>query len=419
MSNFPSQDGSNRFDLGVNSGLARTVDVPVSVLSLRHSLCDGSLINGRWSDFWLLLRSKAAPAPHPITSSSTLYSSELWNQKAIPVTTNMVHPTLALRSLHRTIAAAARPAAGTVLTCPSKVAQALDWHRPVNGTVLALNISKDRIDLAVASHPNSAQPVLESLPSIPLTKVTCTSTNRKLLTENVKQELQQVLHEFAVCGLLVAWPVQLDSGRCGAPCGHVYHTLDQLLHSSALQTTTTAYNNLKKQVVVPVCLYDTSRTVPDEDGWGRSEAYGRTPPAHVTHHRASVEQYTHPHQSLLPLPSPHTDDTTVQNNQNHCLLDMWTDFCLQHWPELDRSAKRIVAQSEQFVRRKASPPLSQPPPPPAAVVKASAANNTRKRRTTTPLSGRKKSVDLFDPSWLQDDGRETVYSSSSSRALTF
>mmetsp|Transcript_11452 Transcript_11452/g.32954 ORF Transcript_11452/g.32954 Transcript_11452/m.32954 type:complete len:105 (+) Transcript_11452:440-754(+) len=50
------------------------------------------------------------------------------------------------------------------LSKPSRVASILDWKRDLGHTVLALNIHKNRVGIAVASHPSLGMPCLELEP---------------------------------------------------------------------------------------------------------------------------------------------------------------------------------------------------------------------------------------------------------------
>jgi RNase H-fold protein (predicted Holliday junction resolvase) len=173
------------------------------------------------------------------------------------------------------------------------VAHALDW-RTASGSILSVTIDKDRIDLAVASHPSSDHHVEEL--SVPLE--TETVDNQKVFKSCVVEELSTIVKEFKVCGVVVNWPVQRD-GWCGAPCGRVLHTLDLLsAHSSLVRT--------------PICLWDEERNVPPEDNWGRAAIYSRQ--SNKTIHQASKEQY--------------------EEHNKTVALNVWNGFFRSHWPEL-------------------------------------------------------------------------------------
>lgn len=177
-----------------------------------------------------------------------------------------------------------------LLTTPSKVAHALDWKK-ASGSILSLRVNEDQIDLALASHPSFEDPV-QQLKSIPLERTTV--YNRKVLTDSVADALQDVLKDHNVCGMVVSWPVQPE-GWCGASCGRVLNTLDQI----------------RLTIDRPVCLYDANHTMPPEDEWGRSEIYSTTSNKQI--HVASEEQY--------------------QDCTGKVASQIWDDFCHEHWPE--------------------------------------------------------------------------------------
>jgi RNase H-fold protein (predicted Holliday junction resolvase) len=182
------------------------------------------------------------------------------------------------------------------LTASNKVAHALDW-RKVSGSILNISIKKNKIGLAVASHPCFEDPI-QQLPSIPLE--TETVQNRKFLKSFVVDELSNVVQDFQVCGMVVSWPVETE-GRCGSQCGRVLHTLDQLTAQSETLVSSSR----------PICLWDPEHNVLyPEDEWGRAAAYSKA--SARTFHKASKE--------------PYEDHTPAA-------LDVWNDFCRSHWPE--------------------------------------------------------------------------------------
>ena len=214
-----------------------------------------------------------------------------------------------------------------LLTTPSKVASALDW-RKMNGSVLSLNIHKDRIGLAVASHPSyyyyfgdKKTCCCTSLPDIPLAR-------HGSVTKECKERLATLAKDYRVCGIVVSWPLQPDTGRMGASCGRVLRTLDGLLEDSSLCTPSR-----------PLCLWDSNHAVAslgaEEDSWGRSPAYSTTTTKTV--HKASEEQYNQ-------------DEKVVASN-------VWHDFCLAHWPELFYQSKPAVVGNKYGNK---DSPLHQP-----------------------------------------------------------
>ena len=183
-----------------------------------------------------------------------------------------------------------------LLTSPSKVAQALDWKR-ASGAILNVAVQNDRLDLAVASHPATDDNVTR-LASIPL-KTQIQNGSREL-SPMVSQELAKIVDDFAVCGMVVSWPVQKE-GWVGAPCGKVLYTLDQLMAQSKTLLSKSR----------PICLWDEAHHQPSEDEWGRASIYAVA--SNKSEHRASKEQYSAP---------------------KTLAVDIWNDFCRAHWPEL-------------------------------------------------------------------------------------
>ena len=161
------------------------------------------------------------------------------------------------------------------LKSPSKIARALDWKK--SASVLSLHVGKDSIDLAVTSHPSSTseEDIILPLPSIP---IKCeVKENQKVLKPAVLSELEDIVEQFDVCGMIVSWPVQKE-GWCGAPCGRVLHTLDQIARETDIVSPSR-----------PVALWDGHHFLSNEDEWGRSAIYSHISKKEV--HIASKEQY--------------------------------------------------------------------------------------------------------------------------------
>jgi RNase H-fold protein (predicted Holliday junction resolvase) len=192
-----------------------------------------------------------------------------------------------------------------VLATPSKIASNLDW-RKVSGSVLALDIHQDRIGLALAPHPSYGEGTSTFEP-IKLAR-------KGRVSEECKQALSDIVKDHKVCGVVVAWPLQGDTGKMGAACGRVLHTLENLLEDSNIITPNR-----------PFCLWDGNHSKGDsEDSFGRNVAYSRTPSSEKQIHKASEEQYFQ-------------DEGVVA-------AQVWDDFFRVHWPDLHRGQQR-----KQFV----------------------------------------------------------------------
>lgn len=182
-----------------------------------------------------------------------------------------------------------------LLVQPSKIATALDWKK-VSGSVLTLDIHKDRIGMALASHPafQGNARTLESVKLLPKGEI----------PKEAKAKMSRIVSDNKVCGVVVSWPVQQDTGRMGAACGRVIHTLEDLVKYAAS-------SNIKK--MLPVCLWDGVHPQQErEDKWGRCSVYSRTSDKHI--HRASVEQYN--------------------QDENIVSAQVWDDFVRTHWPTI-------------------------------------------------------------------------------------
>lgn len=224
-----------------------------------------------------------------------------------------------------------------VLAPPSSVAHALNW-KASSGSILCFNIFRDRIDLAIASHPSCTlqrRPV-EVLPSIYSYRSNSSSNSRVIISSQTVGDLASIVKDWDVCGFLVNWPVKKE-GWCGAQCGRVLHTLGQIVdHQQQLLSSSSDGNgngngNVKNMSVLhanrPACLWDLEHHLPQEDRWGRTSVYSTTSNKNV--YVASEEE------------------EEGESQDQHGMLaavDIWNDFCRTHWPEMYAAA---AAQQER------------------------------------------------------------------------
>eukprot|EP00529_Nitzschia_sp_RCC80_P028564 CAMPEP_0113486304 /NCGR_PEP_ID=MMETSP0014_2-20120614/24928_1 /TAXON_ID=2857 /ORGANISM="Nitzschia sp." /LENGTH=271 /DNA_ID=CAMNT_0000379973 /DNA_START=319 /DNA_END=1134 /DNA_ORIENTATION=+ /assembly_acc=CAM_ASM_000159 len=192
------------------------------------------------------------------------------------------------------------------LSKPSKVASVLDWKKIHGSTVLSLNIHSDRVGIAVSPHPSFEKPCIELEP------LQFTGKYRVSIDSACLERFASIIEDYNVCGVIVSWPLQHDSGRMGAACGRVVFALEQLWDMS---------NGGKDNILArPFCLWDAGHIVPEQrkdprkhvDDFGRCPNYSRT--TDRDQYFASKEQY-------------HEDELTV-------VVQVWNDFCREHWPEL-------------------------------------------------------------------------------------
>lgn len=178
------------------------------------------------------------------------------------------------------------------LVTPSRVASLMDWKATLGtGAVMALDINRDRIGVAVASHPNGSSGVAtaRTLDPILLPRKRSASTSTATAQashphhDHPLSHLEEVAAREQVCGVIVRWPLQ-DGGRMGAQCGRILYQLDNFVASSTTggQKRTLIGKNR------PFALYDDrpltrgqgieiddSMDMPDE--WGRHSSFSRVP----------------------------------------------------------------------------------------------------------------------------------------------
>lgn len=191
-----------------------------------------------------------------------------------------------------------------LLVAPSKIASKLNWQK-VNGAVLSLDIHKDRIGMAIASHPT-----MDDDGAVPLEPIHYHFQGGKL-PENVKQRLEEIVEgqNDNICGIVVSWPLQKDTGHMGAACGRTIHVVEELMENTNIFTPSR-----------PLCFWDSEHPAQsDEDEWGRCPEYARTSSKHE--HLASIEQYN--------------------QDENVVATEVWNDFVRAHWPSIFNQQRRF------------------------------------------------------------------------------
>jgi len=201
-----------------------------------------------------------------------------------------------------------------VLSTPSRVANALDWKRSSGGAIATLDVHANRIGVRISQHPNSqAHSSLSSSSSegrVSQYSLPILTKGRSRITESTKARLSGLVHHHNVCGFVVSWPLQEDTGLMGAACGRTLFAIEELLGDDEPDDA------LNKSAVFgpnrPLCLWEgSSRSYkPARDAFGRPFSYART--SDKTKHVASREQY-------------HQDESIVA-------AKVWDDFVQTHWP---------------------------------------------------------------------------------------
>jgi len=252
------------------------------------------------------------------------------------------------------------------LSLPSKVASILDWKKTFHHTVLAVNFHKNRVGIAVASHPSLGVPCLELKPL--RFDIEDHNGNRKNIAGAIDREclerFSDIIEDYKVCGVVVNWPLQRDTGRMGAACGRVIFALEQLwqrsnetitaktatdAHTHDLNTTinTTQHHEPRGLLSRPFCLWDAGHidlADPSKriDAFGRCASYGKQEPS-----SSSATQTPSPPSETPPNEAMFTTDRYYNKGTNYLaskqqyhedertvVLGVWDDFCREHWPDL-------------------------------------------------------------------------------------
>ena len=256
-----------------------------------------------------------------------------------------------------------------VLRPPSAVANTLDWRKASGGVAAAMTIDvhADRIGLALATLRSESDCDMEVhqrrrsrtgrssvdrntgnglshsrgrnnysfsctvLDSIPLVG----KRRMKLVPPDAKRMLSGLVRDHNICGFVVSWPLQQDTGLMGASCGRTLWALEQLLAEECEDDVESSSSSSSSTSTVPLfannrplCLWDgIHREQPATDAFGRSSVYART--STKTEHCASKEQY-------------HQDESVLA-------AQVWKDFCEHHWPlAMDESIAVASANTMQI-----------------------------------------------------------------------
>lgn len=221
------------------------------------------------------------------------------------------------------------------LTTPAKVVHCFDWKKST-GNLLLIRVTKQSIECGIASHPsivnssiftNSSdnEESIKVLPSIPLEKSKASSKHPDTFEQSkvrinspsfnvamVTNALQQTIHQYNVCGVVVTWPTEQLEGWNGASCGRTLHVLD---HIAVQQHSSGSNGRISNK---PICLYDPnhrSDMIMHDDEWGRNPIYSITTKAKVVH-CAKQQQ----------------DVVSKTASKNIVLEHVWENFCNEYWP---------------------------------------------------------------------------------------
>lgn len=212
----------------------------------------------------------------------------------------------------------------SALVAPSKVANILDWRKAV-GAVMALDITRDRIGMAIAEHPELF------CESIPLDSISLNQDGRggapnkkSQVSKELVSQLESVVRQNRVCAFVVNWPTH--EGRMGEQCGKVLHVLDSVMHQSNSVVT-------NKRPFTLWCNYANAsfETCPPDE-WGRSTDFAQAPPEYVEGMSYSSKTAINQESSK--------DSSIVAAN----LLDEWVK---NHWEIDNRMGKATAPKKPQ------------------------------------------------------------------------
>jgi hypothetical protein len=167
--------------------------------------------------------------------------------------------------------------------------------------------------MAVACHPSQESDV-STLKSLPI------ANKRGEVDRATLKQLSKIVKDHNVCGVLVSWPLQEGTGKMGAACGRVLHTLeDLLLKQQQLQTDSDSSSSSAPVITPtrPICFWNYNHVETESaDEWGRNSSYAVSEkcPSDSSVHLASKEQY--------------------YQDENVAAAQVWNDFSRVHWPAL-------------------------------------------------------------------------------------
>jgi len=187
----------------------------------------------------------------------------------------------------------------SALVAPSKVANLLDWRKAV-GSVLALDITRKSIGMAVATHPDQHAEAIALRPislvqqqvhhhqgqGAPSSSSSLHKDKKNHLSKELISELEAVVRRHRVCAFVVNWPTH--EGRMGEQCGKVLHVLDSVIDQSNSVVTrkrpftlwsSNYYPNDDELTSSPLysSLDDVHSSYSPPDEWGRSIHFASAP----------------------------------------------------------------------------------------------------------------------------------------------
>ena len=155
------------------------------------------------------------------------------------------------------------------LASACQVANVLNWQKSWGGTVASISVLKDHVDIVIGTHPDECcdtvtEPLIAATvrqtESVPLVwhQVETKKQNKKVLDASTLHQLEQLVDQHRVCGIIVNWPIATKlhgmkvpppTNHWNAECGRVLHLLENIhLHGTVLKACQ------------PICLYNNNQT---------------------------------------------------------------------------------------------------------------------------------------------------------------
>lgn len=231
----------------------------------------------------------------------------------------------------------------SALVAPSKVANLLDWRKAV-GSVMALDISRKGIGMAVATHPDQHAEVIALRPislqqqrqqqlhrrinedATSLSRTT-TTKNQVVATKEWISELEDVVRRHRVCAFVVNWP--MHQGRMGEQCGKVLHVLDSVIDQSNSVVTRKRPFTLWSSAATAAATNndDTSYSHHFQlDEWGRSIHFANAPSYHPDMYYSSKDFIRRQESSLSSSFS-----TNASSSASEAAAHVLHEWMQNHW----------------------------------------------------------------------------------------
>lgn len=236
-----------------------------------------------------------------------------------------------------------------LLTTPSKIASTFDWKRQAgannknnnnNTHLLSLSIHKNSIGMALSPSSSSKNSSSDGGPN---SLGSLYMVDRRKMDTRTKQAIAKVIQQNDVCGMVVSWPTQQESGRNGEACGRVLFTLEQLLNDGSTtqvpKRPLCLWNSSSHSTTVAKANEHQEQQHETTDPWGRSSQYAGHAPssASTTTTRRTTMEYR------------------SRSDQYDCVtylspVEILEDFWQVHFPQ-EQSASLAAAATTTTTRR--------------------------------------------------------------------